>query len=92
MTLKDILDAVTTLGTLGFALVALYAFFAGKVHSDQELKDRLAAKDATIEYERAQKEQAVEMTKAALASHDRLADAVEARNELDRERLRTNGR
>lgn len=92
MSLKELLEAATTLGTLGFALVALYAFFAGWVHSDKELRERLAGKDATIDYERRQKEEAVEMTKAALASHDRLADAVETRNELDRERIRTNNR
>lgn len=83
MTAQQILDAVQTGGTLAFALLALGALITGRVQPRHVVDD----KDRTIAYERAQKDQAFDLAKSAIASHDRLADAVEARNRLDQERL-----
>jgi hypothetical protein len=76
MTIKEILDAVSTLGALGFTIIAVWAFATGRI-----------VPASLLEYERKQKDEAVGLTKGALQSHDRIADAVEERNRLDRERL-----
>jgi hypothetical protein len=76
MTIKEILDVVSTAGALGFMVIAVWAFATGRV-----------VPLSMLEYERKQKDEALSVTKAALESHDRLADAVEERNRLDRERL-----
>ena len=91
MTLKDVFDAIATAGVLGLALIGLWAFFTGRLHSSAEMDARLLEKEATIAYERGQKTEALDVAKRALASHDRLAEGIEARNELDRERLRAGG-
>jgi len=87
MDLKQLLDAVASLGALGFAIIVIWAFLTDRLYSAPTVKAMLADKDATILYERGQKDQAVELTKRAFDSHDRIADAVEERNRLDRERL-----
>jgi hypothetical protein len=76
---KQIVDAVSTLGTLGFALLAVYAFLSRKLVTMGELEEA----QKTILYERTQKEHAIELARQAIASGDRLADAVEARNQLE---------
>lgn len=81
---QETLDLIQSGGTLVFALLALGALISGRVRPKHEIDNR----DATIAYERSQKEQAFEKAKATQASFDRLADAVEARNLLDQERVR----
>jgi hypothetical protein len=76
VSVKEILDVLSTAGALGFMAIALWAFATGRV-----------VPLSMLEYERKQKDEALSVTKAALESHDRLADAVEERNRLDRERL-----
>jgi len=88
MDLKQILDAVASLGALGFAIVGLWAFLTGKLHSDPSVVARLTDKDATIAYERSQKEAAYKSAERVQESYDTLAAAVKERNELDRERIR----
>jgi hypothetical protein len=81
---QETLDLIQSGGTLVFALLALGALISGRVQPKHVVDD----KDRTIAYERSQKEQAFEKAKATQASFDRLADAVEARNLLDQERVR----
>lgn len=75
MTLPDILDGVSKLGTLGLALLALYAF----------LTERIVPRGRLDEV-RADKQEALELARAASTATERLADAVEARNKLEAER------
>jgi hypothetical protein len=91
LSIKDIFDGVAAAGALGLALLGLWAFLSNRLHSDGELSARLTEKDAIIAYERAQKAEALDIAKRALASHDRLAEGIETRNDLDRERLRQGG-
>lgn len=72
MTLKEIIDAVSTLGTLGFALLSVYAFLTERVVPRSRLDEQ-----------REDKREAIELAKSAIASNERLADAVEARNLLE---------
>jgi len=72
LTLKEIIDAVSTLGTLGFALVAVYAFLTERVVPRGRLEEK-----------KADQQEAMELARSAIASMNRLADAVEARNQLD---------
>lgn len=83
MTLKDFLDAVATLGALGFALVALWGYFSGRIPTTAYVRNLLD----TIEYERSEKIKAQGFAQAAMESHDKMGDAIEERNRLDRERL-----
>lgn len=76
MSFKEIVDAVSTLGTLGFALLAVYAF----------LKELIVPKSRLDEKEAARKE-AIELARSAIANNDRLADAMEAANRLDVARI-----
>lgn len=75
MSLKEIVDAVSTLGTLGFALLAVYAFLTERVVPRGRLDEQ-----------RADRKEALDMARDAIASNERLADAVEARNRLDEAR------
>jgi len=81
----ETLDLIQSGGTLVFALLALGALLTGRVVPKHVLDD----KDRTIAYERQQKDAAFDKARAAQASFDRLADAVEARNLLDQERVRS---
>lgn len=83
MTIKDLLDAVATLGALGLALVGLWGYFTGKIPSSALVQYL----QSVIEYERAEKIKAQEFARAAMESHDKMGDAIEERNRLDRERL-----
>lgn len=83
--MQDALELIQAGGTLAFALLALGALLSGRVVPKHVVDDR----DRTISYERAQKEQAFDKAKAVQASFDRLADAVEAKNRIDAERLET---
>jgi hypothetical protein len=83
VSLPQILEIIQTGGTLAFALVGLWAFVTGRVQPRHVVEDR----DKTIAYERAQKDRAFEMARAAQASHDRLANAVEARNRIEEDRV-----
>jgi len=87
MDLKQLLDAVASLSALGFAIIVIWAFLTDRLYSAATVKAMLEDKDQTIAYERGQKDQAVEIARRAFESHDRIADAVEERNRLDRERL-----
>ncbi len=75
MSLKEILDAVSALGTLGFALLAVYAF----------LTERIVPK-SRLDEQRADKQEAIELARHAVQQAERLADAVEMRNRLEAER------
>lgn len=88
MTLKDVIDTVSTLGALGFALLAVYAFFTNRLHSDAELKERLADRDRQIEEQKMEKREAFALARESIASTDRLSDAIEARNRLEEARER----
>lgn len=81
----ETLDLIQSGGTLVFALLALGALLSGRVVPKHVVDD----KDRTIAYEREQKDAAFDKARAAQASFDRLADAVEARNVLDQERVRS---
>lgn len=72
MSFKELVDAVSTLGTLGFALLAVYAF----------LTERIVPR-SRLDEQRADKKEALDMARTAIASNERLADAVEARNQLE---------
>lgn len=87
MTIKELLDVISTAGALGFMVVAVWAFATGRIVPSDLLMRQGKHYDDIIAYERQQKDDALEIARAALQSHDRLADAVEERNRLDRERL-----
>lgn len=72
MSLKELIDAVSTLGTLGFALLAVYAF----------LTERIVPR-SRLDEQRADKKEAFQMAKDAIEANERLADAVEERNRLE---------
>ena len=75
MSLKEIIDAISTLGTLGFALLAVYAFLTERVVPRSRLEEQ-----------RDDKKEAIELAKSAIAANERLADAVEEGNRLDKAR------
>lgn len=77
MDFKEIVDAVSTLGTLGFALLAVYAFLR-----------ELIVPRSRLDEQRADKKEAIELARAAIADNERLAAAVEARNQLEEARER----
>lgn len=72
MTFKEIVDAVSALGTLGFALLAVYGFLTEKIVPRSRLDEKEAAK-----------KEAMALAKAAIANNERLADAIEAANRLE---------
>jgi len=72
---QQIIDAVSTLGTLGFALLVIYGFLTERVVPRSRLDEQ-----------RADKKEAIDLAKASIAAQERLADAVEAGNQLDRAR------
>lgn len=72
MSLKELLDAASTLGTLGFALLSVYAFLTERVVPAGRLADKEAAR-----------KEAMDIARAAVAANERLADALEARNRLE---------
>jgi hypothetical protein len=82
MDLQQIIDAVSTLGTLGFALLAVYALLSERVVP----KGRLDEKNEQIAEHRAEKKEALDLAREAIANNQRLADAVEARNRLEEAR------
>ena len=92
MTAKEILDLVSTGGALAFMVLAVWAFATGRVVPSDLLNRQGKHYEDIITYERQQKDEALDIARAALQSHDRIADAVEERNRLDRERLSTGGR
>ncbi len=79
VSLKEILDAVSALGTLGFALLAVYAFLTERVVPRSRLDEQ-----------RNDKKEALELAREAVRQAERLADAVETRNrmEVDREQAK----
>lgn len=79
MTFKELTDAVSTLGVVGFALAAVYAFVWEKVFPKGAV-DRLLA---MLEIERAEKKEAVQLAREAIAANSAMADAVEERNRLE---------
>jgi hypothetical protein len=83
VTLKDFIDAVSTLGTLGFALLAVYAFLTERIVP----RGRLEEKERQCEAQRVEKKEALDLARAAIVSNEHLADAVEARNRLDEARV-----
>lgn len=76
MDFKEIVDAVSTLGTLGFALLAVYGFLTEKIVPRSRLDEV-----------QGDKKEAIELARAAIASNERLADALEAANRLDAARV-----
>ena len=81
--MQEALELIQAGGLLGFALLALGALTTGRVVPKHVVEDR----DKTIQYERDQKDRAFALARTAQESHDRLADAVEARNRLDEARI-----
>ena len=75
MTPQQILDFLSGAGTLGFAILALWALFTERIVPRSRLDEQ-----------RADKKEMAELAKAAIAGLERLSDAVEARNKLDVER------
>jgi hypothetical protein len=69
---KQLVDAVSTLGTLGFALLAVYAF----------LTERIVPR-SRLDEQRADKKEAMDLARASVAQQERLATAVEERNRLE---------
>ena len=76
MSFKEVVDAVSALGTLGFALLAVYAFLTEKVVPHSRLDEQ-----------RADKKEAMDLARAAIANNERLADALEAANRLEAARI-----
>jgi hypothetical protein len=72
VTFKEVVDAVSALGTLGFALLAVYAFLTEKVVPRSRLDEQ-----------RADKKEAMDLARASVAQQERLATAVEERNRLE---------
>ena len=72
MTFKEVVDAVSALGTLGFALLAVYAFLTEKVVPKSRLDEQ-----------REDKKEAMDLARESIRQQERLADAVEARNQLE---------
>ncbi len=62
MTPKEVLDVIATGGALGMAGLVIVGFLFGWLHTRSELRD----KDAQIDYERQQKDQALAIVKNAL--------------------------
>ncbi len=77
MNFKEIVDAVSALGTLGFALLAVYAFLTEKIVPRSRLDEQ-----------RADKQEAMDLARQSVQQQERLADAVEARNQLEAARER----
>lgn len=75
MTLEQIIDGVSRLGALGFALMAVYAF----------LTERIVPR-SRLDEQRQDKKEAIELAKASVAAQERLADAIEAGNRLEEAR------
>ena len=75
LTFKEVVDAVSALGTLGFALLAVYAFLR-----------ELIVPRSRLDEQRDDKKEAMELARDSIASQQRLAAAVEARNQLDNAR------
>ena len=75
MDFQQIVEAISTLGTLGFALIALWALVREWVVPKSRLDEQ-----------RADKKEAMDLAKEAIAAGERLADAVEARNRLEEAR------
>lgn len=75
MSLKELIDAVSTLGTLGFALVAVYAFLTEKVVPRRRLDEM-----------RIDKDKALAVADKAIDGLERLADLEEAREKARRRR------
>ena len=75
MNFQQIVEAISTLGTLGFALIALWALVREWVVPKSRLDEQ-----------RADKKEAMDLAKEAIAAGERLADAVEARNRLEEAR------
>jgi hypothetical protein len=69
---QQLVDAVSKLGALGFALLTVYAF----------LKELIVPR-GRLDEQRADKKEAMDLALKAIAANERLADAVEARNQLE---------
>ena len=72
MSLKELVDTVSALGVLGFALLAIYAFLTEKVVPRSRLDEQ-----------REDKKEAITLARESVAAQERLADAVEERNRLE---------
>lgn len=87
MTAKEILDLLSSGGVLAFAVLAIWAFFTERVIPRSRLEDQRTEAKSRLEEQRTEKLEAMAMAKGAVASMDRLSDAVEARNRLEEQRL-----
>lgn len=87
MTLKDFVDAVSTLGTLGFALLAVYAFLTKKIVPWGWVQQIIDLLNEKINELRIDKKEALDLAREAIASNKRLADAWEASNRLETARV-----
>lgn len=81
MTAPDILEILSGAGTLGFAVLAIYAFLTERIVPISRLDEQ-----------RKEKAEAMELLRASISSMERLADAVEVRNRLEADREEYNRR
>jgi hypothetical protein len=84
VSLKEIIDAVSTLGTLGFALLAVYAFLTERIVP----RGRLDEKERQCEAQRVEKLEALKLARDAIATNERRAAALDARNPAELEQAR----
>lgn len=82
MAFQQIVETVSAIGTLGLALLGLYAFLTERIVP----KGRLDEANARTAEHKAEKKEAFDLARESIAAQERLAAAVEARNELERER------
>ena len=73
--MQEALELIQAGGTLAFALLALGALITERVVPRGRLDEM-----------RADKREAMDIARQSIAAQERLADAVEARNQLERER------
>ena len=75
--INDLLQLINAGGTVALLILVVYGFLTERIVPRGRLEDQ-----------RAQTREAMDLARAANAAISRLSDAVEARNQLEAERLR----
>ena len=75
LTPKDVFDFLQTAGTLGGALILIWALYT----------ERLVPR-GRLDEQRNEKKEALDLARGSIASMDRLSDALEAGNRLEEQR------